>query len=999
MKFPTFSNTLNAFSTLMWLGILLTSALASPLVSEAQTPSSFNWFFENCHPTPPQWEGNPEGRPTLCQQYGSVPIDITIPVVPPPPNGGSITWASTVNWGAVNGFVQNKNIAITNGDLIMDIPLIFLNCKFEMSGDVVIRTTDDNPFTAYFTKFFCCSDMWKGIEAKGNSTVALWWCELEDARRTLQIDDVVQGVYLAGNTFNRNHVNISNGTTSPGNGTLNFPFFFDNTFECTSKTVHGNGINNSGEQWTKYHVQLDHCATSIGHITAVTNHFFDTHYPTSIYLEDADLAIMGAEFKRFGVVAPSDQYGHAIFTENGPSYAGSHILARNCTFESQAQSAIFAQRSDVDVDGCTFNGRLLRGIESYENRAAELIKVKNSTFNILTGTEVNGIWAERPIASSGKHLDITGNHFNQIDNDDRSVYGYRGVYVENVFNIQVADQADISDNHFLFNIPDAAGNPSGLVEAAIYVNTPAAFDNTRIIGNTVDVNKAFLQFGIHLNDQSGSGLEVSHNTVNGKRFIPDVVGDWDNAAIDILNATSGVTMCDNTVDEMALGIRLRGNNGQSDFSSNSFGKHDVGLSIADAFTQNGVPITGSIGTQSGKGNTWLIAAGSYVDKAGRCQNSPLSSAFLIEQMFAPGTSHFPTTNLLSPSSGWFFNSGVSANYCAQMTSPPGTPRLSDYDLDVANGTGSFTSLGAASQWEARRLLIDKLLRYQPMMSGNAATTGFYSTWLNSSPGRFAQVENQIRYAYAIEPADQSSMDNIEGQRSSIQQQLIALQNGQTLPQTPITNPTLMTATEALLAQLRPLHQQEVALKAQISQKQVTKLQNALTANALLPSSTLQEQNRRLFNQLSITLFLNGTLNALQEAQLLALTVSGQTNAGLAVEEAKMLLPKCGPNAVPRTSKTPERSDNKLSNKNAVKQGQMSLQPNPVSEMLSVLLPSEQVGRIVLFDLAGKRCLEVAKVAGEEMVSLITKAFPEGLYFVMFESSNGQATVEKVIIQH
>jgi|GEM_PF-5243592 len=962
--------------------------------SFAQSPSTFDWFFQNCRPSPPTWEGSPEGRPTLCEQYGSVPIDITIPIVPPPGGGGAITFASQVNWGAVNGFVQNKNIAITNGVLIMDIQLIFLNCKFVMSGGVVIRTTDDNPFTAYFTKFFCCANMWNGIEAKGNSTVALWWCELEDARRTLQIDDVVQGVYLAGNIFNRNHVNIINGTSSPGNGTLNFPFFFGNIFECTSKTVHGNGFNGAGEQWTKYHVHLDHCATSLGHINAVTNHFFDARYSTAIYLEDADLTIMGAEFKRFDT---SDQSGHAIYTEWVPLYAGSHITARNCTFDSQAQSAIFAQRSDVDVDDCTFNGRLLRGIESYENHSAELIKVKNSTFNILTGVEVNAIWAERPIASSGKHIDITDNHFNQIDNEDQSIYGYRGVYIESNFNIHVADQADISDNHFFFDIPDAAGGPSGFVEAAIFVNTPSAFDNTRINGNTIDVDAAFLQFGILLNDQFGSGLEVSHNTVNGKRFI--LPGGFDNTAIDILNATSGVTMCDNTVDEMTLGIRLRGNNGQSDFSSNNFGKHDVGLSIADAFTQNGTPVTGSIGDQSGKGNTWLTAAGSYVDKAGKCQNSPLSSKFIIEQQFAPGTAQFPATNLLAPSSGWFFNQNVPSDWCAPMATSPSTPKLSGYDLEVAGGTGTFVSLSTVSQWEARRLLIDKLLRYPSMMSGNPAATGFYSTWLNSSPARFAQVENQIRYAYAIEPADQSSMDNIESQRSSIQQQLISLQNGQTLPQTPTTDPTLMAATEALLAQLRPLHQQEAALKVQIGQKQVTKLQAALTLNASLPSSTLQEQNRKLFNQLSIKLFLNGTLNPTEKAQLLALTASGQANGGLAVEEAKMLLPKCGPNAAPRTSKPQERSDNKLSNKNATMQGKMVLQPNPVSETLSVLLPGDQVGRIVLFDLTGKRCLEVEKVTGEEVIFLNTKVFPTGLYFVSFESSNGQATVEKVLIQH
>ena len=102
------------------------------------------------------------------------------------------------------------------------------------------------------------------------------------------------------------------------------------------------------------------------------------------------------------------------------------------------------------------------------------------------------------------------------------------------------------------------------------------------------------------------------------------------------------------------------------------------------------------------------------------------------------------------------------------------------------------------------------------------------------------------------------------------------------------------AKEALLAQLRPLHTQEVALKALIRQKQVTKLQAAQALNAQLPATTVFEANRRLFNHLAIQLFLNGTLSTTEAAQLAVLTAAGQAQGGLAVEEAKHLLPKCDP---------------------------------------------------------------------------------------------------------
>ena len=156
----------------------------------------------------------------------------------------------------------------------------------------------------------------------------------------------------------------------------------------------------------------------------------------------------------------------------------------------------------------------------------------------------------------------------------------------------------------------------------------------------------------------------------------------------------------------------------------------------------------------------------------------------------------------------------------------------------------------------------------------------------------------------------------------------------------------------------------------------------------------------MFNQLSITLFLNGTLNATQEAQLLALTASGQTNGGLAVEEAKILLPKCGPNAAPRTSKVPDRSDNGISGKQiSTLQGQMSLQPNPVSDLLSVYFDPELSGSIVLMDLAGKAWVEEVKKAGVEQLTIRTEEIPSGVYFLSFRSNAGKNLVQKVIIQH
>ncbi len=973
-------------------------ALTIPALSFAQTASYFDWFFMSCKPSPPEDLSSPEGRPTLCEQFGSLPADITIPTIPPGPNGTSITLASTVNWGAFNGVVYDKNIQITNGELIMDIPLVFWNCEFKMAGGVVIRTTDDNYFVAVYSRFFSCYDMWKGIEAKGNSQVSLWGCQLEDARVTLQIDDVVPEVNLGSNIFNRNHINIRNGSFQPGgDGTINFPYFADNTFECTSKTVHGYGPGAGGYQWTQYHVLLDHCSAALSGGSAVPNRFYDcTKSEAAIYLNDADLVIQYGDFKRFGNTLDGDKYDYAIYTAYGPTNSGSHIVAKNCTFETEgAQGAILAIRSDLEMTDCTLDGSYLYCVHSYGNTAAEKIKITDNEFNLLTATYVAGVWVERPIASNGKHLEINDNHINQVDAEDHSFFGSDGIYIESGFNVHVADQADILRNTFFFDIPDADGNASGLVGSAIYVNTPSAYDNTKVKGNTVTAAKAFMVDGILFNDQFGVGGEISHNIINGNALEPNNVPGFGSTSIRVLNATTGVTMCDNTVNGSNTGIQMIGNNGQTDFSSNNFGVHKTGLDIIDV--AGGIPITGTIGVQIGKGNTWLTAAGSYADKAGKCESSPFSSRFLIEQAYSPGTAYFPTTTLLAPSSGWFFNQNVPSNWCAPMASTPAQPKLSDYDLNIASNSGIFPSHSAGTQWEERRMLLSKLIRYPSLVTSYPAMSGFYSAWLANSPGQFAQMAYQIGEAYAIESADQTNMDLLESQRSSIQGQLIALGANVTLPQVPASNPVLAAAKEALLAQLRPLHTQEVALKALIRQKQVTKLQAAQALNAQLPATTVFEANRRLFNHLAIQLFLNGTLSTTEAAQLAVLTAAGQAQGGLAVEEAKHLLPKCDPSdsrSDRRRGQQDQEGQNLAANKN-----NLVVAPNPADGLLRIQFDPESTGRITLMDIAGKTWAVQTKALGDEVAIIKTEGIPAGIYILSFRSVNGELLTQKVAIQH
>ncbi len=79
--------------------------------------------------------------------------------------------------------------------------------------------------------------------------------------------------------------------------------------------------------------------------------------------------------------------------------------------------------------------------------------------------------------------------------------------------------------------------------------------------------------------------------------------------------------------------------------------------------------------------------------------------------------------------------------------------------------------------------------------------------------------------------------------------------------------------------------------------------------------------------------------------------------------------------------------------------EMSIWPNPASEILSVQVSFEATGQVHLFDLTGKKWLRQTKRSGESTLTLDTKAIPAGIYFVSFQSDLGGQNSQKVIVQH
>lgn len=960
--------------------------------SIAQYPTSLLWRLKNCpvqQAPPPVIE-----EETLCEQFGNVQIHINVNNPDINPAITNITLASSVNWGAVNGVVSDKNIRI-NDVLYVDIPLQFSNCKFIMGPGAIIRTSEGDPplgnyFAATTCDFFCCDFMWKGFEIKDGAIVQLVGCKVEDAQIALHVDDDAGPVFLGGNRFNRNHIGIRNGTfQAGGDGTLNFGIILANTFECTSETNEPYG-GTTGDNWTFAQIVLDRCASSIISWDGYPNIFRHSTY--GIYLEDADLAVQHALFKDLRYIG--------IYTEYfGDEYNGSHVVVKDCDFDNDnIESAVYGLQSDVEVANCEIEGSYIFGVYSDVNHASEEVKINDNIFRYPPQTINFEVFVERPIAtgSGGKHTEINDNQFfweglsSATGNFDETTC----ITLYSEQNAHVSDEAEISGNTFTLDAPDESGDPHGLVHVAIDVNTPAEFDNTKVLGNTITVADALMDYAIRFNDQFGTGSEISHNTV--AEDLETVLGFLTTFyGISVLNATSGVTMCDNTLDGTQYGVRFWANNGMSDFRNNNFGEHGTGLFIED-YLEGSTFVPGEIGDQIGHGNTWLTAAGSYLDKAGRCQSNILSSEFIIENAFPSPSAQFPATNLLSPSLDWFKNFDVPSDWCIPSPPPSYDPRLSDGDLEVADETGDFSSRSQVSKWEARRLLLDKLLRYPTLISENTTVSAFYNNWLNASPGLFAQIENQIREAYAIHPDDQADTDDFKAERRSRHEQLLALEAGIEEPWDIFNHdPELLAEKETLFAELFQLHNDEAALKAQIRQKQEDALQTALVAVDQLPASEPYEANRQLFYRLGIRLFLNGTLEESEEIQLQNLTASGQTNGGLAVEDAKILLPICGSGTALR-DQGQQRIGKRVT---ANPENTMIIAPNPASGPVIVNLDAPQPGQITLTDMTGKIRLEQSVSSGQRQITLNVDILPAGVYFITYRADAGHRITRKFVVQH
>jgi hypothetical protein len=128
----------------------------------------------------------------------------------------------------------------------------------------------------------------------------------------------------------------------------------------------------------------------------------------------------------------------------------------------------------------------------------------------------------------------------------------------------------------------------------------------------------------------------------------------------------------------------------------------------------------------------------------------------------------------------------------------------------------------------------------------------------------------------------------------------------------------------------------------------------------------------------------------------ALTEGAQAQGGMAVEDAKALLPKC----VAASQKAqPSRQRQSVYGDNGSERFSVTVMPNPANERLVVQLTSSNQGRLALTDLAGRIVSEQTINLGTRQVEMSTANLPTGLYVLVYTSKEGRSVARKVHIAH
>lgn len=927
------------------------------------------------HPTIPECfesqEPSFEFEETLCDQYPNFEPDITIGA-----NASSIVYASEIAAPAWPGWVNEK--IFIQGTLIADDDLFFINCTVKMGPGAIIKTQDAVTVGIFLSRFFSCSQMWRGFFFQEESMYSIWASEFEDAQYALTIDDGVMG-HLSGTTFNRNYVGIRNYNAVGGQSGLTFGLFGSNNFTCDAPLNDPySGQSPDPGELSFAGIYLNQCVSSIGIPNYGMNTFSSMRF--GIYAQQSSVTVRACRFEDMQNVDPDG--GRGILMIEGSllidaPYADEVNLTDPCVFDGNAVAGVEGVGANLNIRNATFEGSQPVGIYSYQNLSGENVVCWNNTFTMNFSACFIGIWLERSVASGDQAHTVVA--YNDISMSALSpIIGMYGIYLVGPFT--AIDHAEVFRNYI--NAVSV-----GLKLLPIYIAGDQA-DGFRTYNNEIDFangpSSTSQRWGIAMFDSYGIDHEISENHIQGAGSnIPA------QCAIHVDQAQN-VVICDNFVDHTRRGMHLLGINAPCRVSNNDINAHYEGLLL-----ENGSFYPGVIGPQVRHGNVWADSE-DYVNWAAQCLANPNNSRFFTEN---DDPDILPA--LRSPGGdAWFKVEEGDLNYCTENFGD--SIRWTDLDQQIAEGTFFDSTTTPMQAWAMEKNLYFKLLRFPELIVEDSVSESFFTTSVDPSSAAFAQAEFELWEALLIDSTLQAGLDDINQTRELLQYDLMELDEIDLPVDTFGIDSALYAEKMLLLDSLLILDTLWHHFRSLQSDERLSSLSGVDTLLGQLPADSTYESSEQFLLQMvgqaaKGVPFSNEDLEDMRE-----IAEACPQAAGPVGREITRWLPLCESSQYLTDEELEcleERSLDSERPKSNLIWVELSVNPNPAKDRIEVFFETTDPGRLLVVNAIGAIIKVIPLEPGEVSCQIFTGDIPTGIYFLTLEQGGKITGRLSVSIQH
>jgi Secretion system C-terminal sorting domain len=901
------------------------------------------------------------GIPTLSQAIASTPL----------PSGTTAT-----------GF----NFCI-DGDFLIDQTYSFENSEINISPDSKVTIGKGSTLSFIGSEVYGCNEMWNSIYLEG---VAYGWPHAGIHVENSVISDAEVGIdigiytdlFLENSTFEGNYIGVR--ATSYDGGVPNVLKFEGLSFTTGSDPLppHANELMYAGVYLDKVYGFPIGGESSVAFLkirNGIVSHASDFTVSHGGFFTS-----LSTGFPTVSNISEDNWNGILMYHSRAVVTNSSFD---NCTVGVHSINSSF-ELIDSYIDetvgyGVYVNGKLngwitIQGNEFVNFKSAiylsnlqnALVKIENNTIEIREES------TDLPNEDGFAGILIEGSNFYS--------------YANGLFN----RRAMLSNN--TIDLKDAPFGISLVASTGVDILSPDAAPITFLPNNGNFSFPPDLLAGINI--QGGGDHIISSNYIKGEGATMTLPGTNDLITGVRASMADFNSFCDNTVNDLEVGVRFEGPNMGAEFLGTNFNSHDVALSL-DA--------DGVIGEQDGAGNHWNIGS---LDKGARHENPDPSfsenSQFRVDAYGLPTTPVYPAGIDPNPSTSmanWFFDNGSTADDCTTGFGPTEDPTSVD-DGIVVGTVVSGTTFSNTTKWQMERYLLAKLERYPAIVQQHPNMSAFNSLNQNTNLGKLHGIQQAIAGLGAV-PANEvgqyeENTDSLFSNLERLTDIYKALTNA-----TPAQAALLMAERQVIVQHMKTWENTNDSLLAIIQLHRAGLIQQYLAENAAISTTEVYETNEQTVNDVFLNTVAQGIhdFTSSQKSSLDAIANQCPKMGGSTVYKARAMYQLI-------EKRNYNDQDICYPSRNALMNGTghgaqtisspiFSIYPNPADDELVVVLnENETVDRVEIVSLRGQSV--VVQSIGEPLrkVKLPIGGIPAGIYFVELKDGNRNVATEKLVIQ-